>query len=107
VRPPGRTSSTIPGPSPRKGSKVVTIRLAPVPSAIDLAVGEHCTGLIVLTPAGRGQWDIESALGPFSAWDRGTSTGCAGNGPQVMVTLRNIVISLLHLADITQVTRTI
>jgi hypothetical protein len=49
----------------------------------------------------------------ISPWIRDTAyaedqnTGYAGNGPQVMATLRNIVISLLHLAGITEITRTI
>ena len=38
------------------------------------------------------------------------NTGYTANGPQVMATLRNIAISLLHLADvtgITEITRTL
>ena len=35
------------------------------------------------------------------------STGYAGNGPQVMATLRNLAISLLPLAGITEITRTL
>jgi predicted transposase YbfD/YdcC len=56
----------------------------------------------------RGQWGIESVH-----WIRDTvfeedaSTGYAGNGPQVMATLRNIAISLLHLAGITEINRTL
>jgi predicted transposase YbfD/YdcC len=56
----------------------------------------------------RGQWGIESIH-----WLRDTAyaedgnTGYTGNGPQVMATLRNIAISLLHLAGITEITRTL
>jgi len=56
----------------------------------------------------QGQWGIESVH-----WIRDTvfeedaSTGYAGNGPQVMATLRNIAISLLHLAGITEINRTL
>ncbi len=56
----------------------------------------------------RGQWGIESAHWlRDTAWTEDASTGYAGNGPQVMATLRNIAISLLHLAGITPITRTI
>lgn len=56
----------------------------------------------------RGQWGIESVH-----WIRDTvfeedaSTGYSGNGPQVMATLRNLAISLLHLAGITEISRTL
>ena len=54
----------------------------------------------------RGQWAIEAVH-----WIRDTayredhSTGYAGEGPQVMATLRNAAISLLRIAGITQITR--
>ena len=35
------------------------------------------------------------------------NTGYAGDGPHVMATLRNIAISLLHLAGITEINRTL
>ena len=35
------------------------------------------------------------------------STGYTGDGPQVMATCRNIAISLLHLAGVTEITRTL
>ena len=56
----------------------------------------------------RGQWAIEAVH-----WIRDTayredhSTGYAGEGPQVMATLRNTAISLLHIAGITQIARTL
>lgn len=56
----------------------------------------------------RGQWGIESAH-----WLRDTTyaedanTGYAGNGPQVMATFRNIAVSLLHIAGVTEITRTL
>ncbi|MCW2890739.1 MAG: transposase family protein [Actinomycetia bacterium] len=56
----------------------------------------------------RGQWAIEAVH-----WIRDTayredhSTGYAGDGPQVMATLRNMAISLLRIAGITQITRTL
>jgi predicted transposase YbfD/YdcC len=61
-----------------------------------------------LAALARGQWGIESVH-----WIRDTayaedlSTGYAGDGPQVMATLRNIAISLLHIAGITTITRTL
>jgi hypothetical protein len=35
------------------------------------------------------------------------STGYAGNGPQVMATLRNLAVSLLYLSGVTKITRTL
>ena len=35
------------------------------------------------------------------------NTGYTGNGPQVMASLRNIAVSLLHLAGITEILRTL
>lgn len=56
----------------------------------------------------RGQWGIESVHWlRDTAWAEDASTGYAGSGPQVMATLRNIGISLLHLAGITEITRTL
>jgi len=61
-----------------------------------------------LNSLARGHWGIESLH-----WIRDTARaedanpGYAGNGPQVMATLRNIAISLLRLAGITQITRTL
>jgi predicted transposase YbfD/YdcC len=61
-----------------------------------------------LAALARGQWAIEAVH-----WIRDTayredhSTGYAGDGPQVMATLRNTAISLLRIAGITQITRTL
>lgn len=56
----------------------------------------------------RGHWGIESAHWlRDTAWDEDANTGYTGNGPQVMATLRNIAISLLHLAGITEINRTL
>ena len=62
----------------------------------------------ILAALTRGHWGIESVH-----WIRDTAcaedanTGYAGNGPQVMATLRKIAISLLRLAGITQINRTL
>jgi predicted transposase YbfD/YdcC len=62
----------------------------------------------VLAGLTRGQWGIESVH-----WLRDTAyaedhnTGYTGDGPQVMATLRNVAISLLHLAGITEINRTL
>jgi hypothetical protein len=46
----------------------------------------------------RGQWGIESVHWPRdTVYGEDSDTGYAGNGPQVMTTLRNIAIILLHL----------
>jgi predicted transposase YbfD/YdcC len=56
----------------------------------------------------RGQWGIESVHWlRDTAYGEDASTGYAGNGPQVMATLRNLAISLLYLAGIKEVTRTL
>lgn len=61
-----------------------------------------------LAKAARGQWGIESVHWlRDTAWAEDANTGYAGNGPQVMATLRNLAISLLYLAGVKDVTRTI
>jgi predicted transposase YbfD/YdcC len=56
----------------------------------------------------RGQWGIESVHWVRdTAWDEDANTGYRGNGPQVMATLRNLAISLLYLAGVKEVTRTL
>lgn len=56
----------------------------------------------------RGQWGIESVHWVRdTAYQEDKDTGDAGSGPQVMATLRNLGISLLHLAGVTQITRTL
>jgi predicted transposase YbfD/YdcC len=61
-----------------------------------------------LAKIARGQWGIESVH-----WIRDTeyaedsNTGYAGNGPQVMATLRNLAISLLYLSGVKEITRTL
>jgi predicted transposase YbfD/YdcC len=72
------------------------------------SLDEDRAGAADLARIARGQWGIESAHWlRDTAWAEDASTGYAGNGPQVMATLRNIAISLLHLAGITQITRTL
>ena len=62
----------------------------------------------VLAGLAQGQWGIESVHWlRDTAYAEDASTGYTGNGPQVMATLRNIVISLLHLAGITEINRTL
>ncbi len=62
----------------------------------------------VLAGLTQGQWGIESVHWlRDTAYGEDGNTGYAGNGPQVMAALRNLVISLLHLAGITQITRTL
>ena len=56
----------------------------------------------------RGQWGIETVHWlRDTAWAEDANTGYAGNGPQVMATLRNLAISLLYLAGVTEITRTL
>jgi predicted transposase YbfD/YdcC len=56
----------------------------------------------------RGQWGIESVHWlRDTAYAEDANTGYAGNGPQVMATLRNLAISLLYLSGVTEITRTL
>jgi predicted transposase YbfD/YdcC len=56
----------------------------------------------------QGQWGIESVHWlRDTAYAEDASTGYAGNGPQVMATLRNLAISLLYLAGVQEITRTL
>jgi predicted transposase YbfD/YdcC len=56
----------------------------------------------------RGQWGIESVHWlRDTAYEEDANTGYAGNGPQVMATLRNLAISLLYLSGATEITRTL
>jgi predicted transposase YbfD/YdcC len=61
-----------------------------------------------LAAIARGQWGIESVHWlRDTAWTEDASTGYAGNGPQVMATFRNIAVSVLYHAGITEITRTL
>jgi predicted transposase YbfD/YdcC len=56
----------------------------------------------------RGQRGIESVHWVRdTAYGEDANTGYTGNGPQVMATLRNLAISLLYLAGVKEVTRTL
>jgi predicted transposase YbfD/YdcC len=56
----------------------------------------------------RGQWGTESVHWlRDTAWAEDANTGYAGNGPQVMATFRNIAVSLLYHAGVTEITRTL
>jgi predicted transposase YbfD/YdcC len=61
-----------------------------------------------LAALARGQWGIESVHWlRDTAWTEDANTGYAGNGPQVMATFRNIAVSLLYHAGVTEITRTL
>jgi len=61
-----------------------------------------------LAKIARGQWGIESVHWlRDTAYAEDANTGYAGNGPQVMATLRNLAVSLLYLAGVKEVTRTL
>ena len=54
------------------------------------------------------QWAIESVHWlRDTAWREDQNTGYAGTGPQVMASLRNIAVSLLHIAGVTEILRTL
>ncbi len=58
-----------------------------------------------LTPGQRGIESVRWLRDTVYAEDQ--NTGYTGDGPQVMATLRNIATSLLHLARITEISRTL
>jgi predicted transposase YbfD/YdcC len=61
-----------------------------------------------LAAIARGQWGIESVHWlRDTAWTEDANTGYAGNGPQAMATFRNIAVSLLYHAGVTEITRTV
>jgi predicted transposase YbfD/YdcC len=61
-----------------------------------------------LAKIARGQWGIESVHWiRDTAYAEDANTGHTGDGPQVMATFRNLAISLLHLAGVTEITRTL
>jgi predicted transposase YbfD/YdcC len=65
-------------------------------------------GAAALAGIARGQWGIESVHWMRdTAYAEDANTGYAGEGPQVMATFRNLAISLLHLAGVTEITRTL
>ncbi len=65
------------------------------------------TGAADLARVARGQWGIESVHWlRDTVWAEDRNTAHAGTGPQVMATLRNLAVSLLHLAGVTEITRT-
>jgi predicted transposase YbfD/YdcC len=72
------------------------------------SLGEGRASAAGLARIARGQWGIESVHWlRDTAWAEDASTGYAGNGPQVMATFRNLAISLLRLAGVTEITRTL
>jgi hypothetical protein len=54
----------------------------------------------------RGQWGTESVHW-VTAWDEDANTAYTGNGPQAMAALQNLAVSLLYLAGVKEVTRTL
>jgi predicted transposase YbfD/YdcC len=72
------------------------------------SLDEDRAGAADLAKIARGQWGIESVHWlRDTAWAEDANTGYAGNGPQVMATFRNIAVSLLYLAGVTEITRTL
>jgi predicted transposase YbfD/YdcC len=72
------------------------------------SLGENQADAADLARIARGQWGIESVHWlRDTTWAEDANTGYAGNGPQVMVTLRNLALSLLYLAGVTEITRTL
>jgi predicted transposase YbfD/YdcC len=72
------------------------------------SLGQDQAGAADLAKLARGQWGIESVHWlRDTAYGEDANTGYAGNGPQVMATLRNLAISLLYLSGVTEITRTL
>ena len=61
-----------------------------------------------LAKIARGHWGIESVHWlRDTAYGEDSDTGYTRNGSQVMATCRNIAVSLLYLAGVTEITRTL
>jgi hypothetical protein len=72
------------------------------------SLGAEKASAEALAGIARGQWGIESVHWVRdTAYDEDGNTGYTGNGPQVMATLRNLAVSLLYLAGVKQVNRTL
>ena len=72
------------------------------------SLGEDRAGPAGLARIARGQWGIESVHWVRdTAYREDSGTGYRGSGPQVMATCRNIAISLLYLAGVTAINRTV
>lgn len=72
------------------------------------SLGEDRAGPGDLARIARGQWSIESVHWlRDTAYREDSGTGYRGSGPQVMATCRNIAISLLYLAGVTAINRTL
>lgn len=73
-----------------------------------ISLGAERASAASLAKIARGQWGIESVHWlRDTAWVEDASTGYAGNGPQIMATLRNLAVSLLYLAGVKEITRTL
>ena len=83
-------------------------RRFPAPAIRILSAVEQSGTPEVLAQVTRGQWAIESVHWlRDTAWREDQNTGYAGTGPQVMASLRNIAVSLLHIAGVTEILRTL
>ena len=72
------------------------------------SLGGNRAGPADLAKIARGQWGIESVHWVRdTAYREDSGTGYSGGGPQVMATCRNIAISLLYLAGVTAINRTL
>ena len=72
------------------------------------SLGEDRADPADLAKIARGQWGIESVHWVRdTAYREDSGTGYRGSGPQVMATCRNIAISLLYLAGVTAINRTL
>jgi predicted transposase YbfD/YdcC len=72
------------------------------------SLGKEQAGAATLARIARGQWGIESVHWlRDTAWAEDANTGYAGNGPQVMASLRNLAVGLLHISGVTEITRTL
>jgi predicted transposase YbfD/YdcC len=72
------------------------------------SLGEDRADATDLAKIARGQWGIESVHWVRdTAYREDSGTGYRGSGPQVMATCRNIAISLLYLAGVTAINRTL
>jgi hypothetical protein len=105
----------LPARRPRSHGSAATATTSPVPRS----ARRSCTPSPAWTrnaPAPR-TWPASPAASGASSrctgcvrdtvWAEDQNTAYAGTGPQVMATLRNLAVSLLHLAGVTEITRTL
>ncbi len=93
-RPHGSAATATTSPAPRSARRSCT----PSPAWTRNAPGPRTWPA---SPAASGA--SSRCTGCDTVWAEDRNTAYAGNGPQVIATLKNLAVSLLHLADVTEI----